>query len=1154
MRPIPSSVIRLLLCLSLLSLNLFTSPTLGQQLAPPVQPRITRAIDDAQLTTLRGNTHPLAVAKFDRGAALPTMPLERMLLVLKRSPEQVAALINLLDQQQDKSSPNYHKWLTPEQFGKQFGPADADIQAVTGWLQTHGFQIAQVSKGRTVIEFSGTASMVQDAFHTQIHRYLVDGVPHWANASDPQIPNALLPVVAGVWTMHDFLKKPMLRMSEQHFPLIHPPGSARPYATSPNGNHFLSPGDFAVIYGINPVYQAGTKGSGVVIAVLGRSDLPVQDVFDFRNVFSMPQPDVLTIQNGPDPGNLGGGEEAEAVLDATWSGAIAPNSTVEFIVSASTNTTDGVDLSEIYAIDNNLGDVLTESFGSCEANASSSEIAGLSSLAEQAAAQGITYVVSSGDTGSAGCDNLSETTATGPVSINVLASTPFNVAVGGTQFNENGRPSTYWSANTAAAVTALKYIPENVWNESCTSASCGSNANIAAGGGGPSSVVPKPNWQSGSNLHIPPDGFRDVPDVSLTAAGHDPYLICLAGSCSQQGFLAGISGTSASAPSFAGVIALVIEKLRTASQNPSARIGLANYTLYGLANSETLSQCNASSTSTSPAATCVFNDVTTGNNAVPGEASYGGSSPQFPAALGYDLANGLGSVQVNNLVDAWAAATFGSTSTTLRLTPSPTNVMHGTPVQVDITVTPGNGSTVPTGDVSLIQVPSPGHSQGVAVFHLANGNTTGVTNALPGGMFYDLHAHYSGDSNFAPSDSPAVQVTVSAESSTTKVTVLTADANGNPIPFTSGPYGSFIYLRADVAGNSGFGTPTGGMSFFDFGAYLAGSGLNSQGNTHVAPSGNSALTAGSHSITATYLGDASFQPSNPSPAVNFTVTKAATTTSVQSNPSTAAPIGSAVTLTATVDTNSKGFPPIGNIVFFNGGTQVSGTVALSYANNPQTGYVQSIGTLLTNALPSGQNSITAQYNADTNYSGSTSSAITLTVAPSYALAFTGSTGSVMAISSPGRSGSLTLNVAGQVGYTGTVKFSTTACSGLPLNATCSFNPPTVTGSGTTTLSVMTLAPHSVFPQTGTAGNFWFSTSGFTLAAVFVVGISPCRRRWAYLLGPLLLLSLLTLAGCSGGGGGGATQTPGTPRGSFPVTITGDDGTFKNTVIFTLTIQ
>ena len=1152
MRPSPSSSRYFFVCITLFVLSAIS--VAQQPAAPslPVQPRITQVPDETQLTTLRGNTHPLARAAFDRGAAPASMPLERMLLVLKRSPGQESELTRLLDEQQDKGSPIYHKWLTPEEFGKRFGPADADIQSVTTWLQTHGFQVNNVSKGRAVIEFSGTADMVQTAFHTQIHQYVVGGAAHWANATDPQIPAAFTPVVGGVWSMHNFRKKPTLRMSQEHFPLTYPAGSSKPVATAPGGFHFLSPGDFSLIYGINPVYQAGINGNGASIAVIGRSNFNYVDVYDFHSIFGLPGPNLTFALNGPDPGNLGGGEEAEAVLDATWSSSIAPSALTVFVLSSSTDTTDGVDLSALYAVDNNLADVMTESFGICEAFVSNAEKTGFSALAEQAAAQGITYIVSSGDTGSAGCDNLGETTATGPISVNALASTPFNVAVGGTIFNESGHPSTYWSASTTAPVTALKYIPENVWNESCTSATCGNNANIAAGGGGPSSFFPKPNWQTGSNLHIPNDGFRDIPDVSLTAALHDPYLLCLAGSCSQQGFLIGIGGTSASAPSFAGIMALVNQKLAQVNQSGSGRVGNANYALYRLANAQTLSQCNASSTTTSPASTCVFNDVTVGNNAVPGEPT----NTKFTAAVGYDLATGLGSVKVNNLLNAWAAINYNSTTTALTLTPSPTTITHGAAVQANITVSPASGSVKPTGDVTLLASGTTGEPKGIGVFHLSNGSVAATTNALPGGSVYNVTAHYAGDGTFAPSDSDPAQVTVNPEPSTTTIKVLTADSQGFPIPFTSGPYGSFVYLRADVAGNSGFGTPTGLVWFTDNGVILDGGTqhfLNSQGNT-ATPNGYPYLVPGSHSIAASYNGDASFNSSTSGPA-NITITKAVTSISVKSASATIAS-GSAVNLTATVDTTSEGASPAGIVAFFNGGTQL-GTSGLGSVVNPSTGYAQATTNFQATSLPNGANSITAQYMSDGNYIGSTSAAITVNVAADFSLAFSDTSGSVLTITGPGSSGSLTLNVVGQTGYNGTVNFAAAACKGLPFGAACHFNPTSVTGSGSTTLSVSTTAAHLAVPAEAVAGIGVLGTSSVAFAGILIVGIPRRKRRSASAIGLLLLALLMTLVGCggsdssSGGGGGG---TPGTPKGSYTVTVTGADANFSHPVTFTLKVQ
>ena len=152
------------------------------------------------------------------------------------------------------------------------------------------------------------------------------------------------------------------------------------------------------------------------------------------------------------------------------------------------------------------------------------------------------------------------------------------MAVGGTQFNENGQASTYWNTvNGSDGLSVKSYIPENVWNQSCTSAQCDANANILAGGGGASTIFSKPSWQSGVT-GIPTDGARDLPDVSLSAAGHDPYLLCYEGSC-QTGFVATVFGTSASAPSFAGIMALV-------NQKTGSRQGQANYVLYRLAAAE----------------------------------------------------------------------------------------------------------------------------------------------------------------------------------------------------------------------------------------------------------------------------------------------------------------------------------------------------------------------------------------------------------------------------------------------------------------------------------------------------------------------------------------------------------------------------------------
>ncbi len=887
------------------------------------RPLITQRIDEAKLKTLKGNTHPLARPEFDLGTAPASLPMERMLLVLKRSPEQQTALRRLLDVQQDKRSASYHKWLTPTQFGRQFGPADVDIQAVVLWLQSHGFQVG-TTKGRTILEFSGSASQVQEAFHTSIHKYIVNGEQHWANSGDPSIPAALTPAVAGVLSLHNFVKKPASHFTPQAVAAKIVPGK-KPQVTFPqNGTnvHALAPDDYRVIYNMNTLPVSGQS----TIAVIGRTNLynGGADISDFQNIFGGGFFSITI--NGADPGDLGGGEEAEATLDSSWSMALAPGANVQLVVSASTDTTDGIDLSEVYIIENNLAAIMTESFSACELFATDAQLAGATALAEQAAAQGITYFVSTGDDGSAGCDDPNIAPASFPLSVNYLASTPFNVAVGGTMFNENGQDSLYWSTAAPISESAISYIPEDVWNESSLSnglwsGSGGPSAGNVLSGSGLTAGVPKPNWQFGVS-GIPNDGVRDLPDVSLTAAAHDPYLLCLEGSCvpDSQGqiFVYFISGTSASAPALAGIMASVNEQNFLQTGEP--RQGLANYVMYKLAAQSVYpSQCNGSNTSGFPNPSCIFNDVTVGNNVVPGE-----TGTLYQAGVGYDLATGLGSLNVGNLVSQWNSVTFNPTQTTLALTPT-TNITHGAPVAVNIAVAPATGPGTPTGDVSLLAANAVSTCFGTTAatdgVTLTNGAAAFSTHVLPGGGPYCVWAHYAGDTTYAPSDSNTTTVTVTPEPSTTAISVLSGDQNGNPIAFTNGPFGSFVYLRADVAGQSGQGVPTGSVTFNDSFGPIPGGGtfaLNSEGNT-ATPNGVVTFDSGTHTISASYVGDSSFNSSNTTQSQTFTITAGffASIPTAQSTVVITGPGGSGTTSISV--TNSSGF---------------SGTIALACAGLP----------------------------------------------------------------------------------------------------------------------------------------------------------------------------------------------------------------------------
>src|ERR1700730_7497320 len=957
------SIVRSTLIAGVLCGLMLCVPIWAQDAAPrtttPSRPLITSSLEESKLTTLRGNKHPLARPEFDLGTAQASLPMNRMLLVLKRSPDQETALKKLLDDQQDKASPTYHKWLSPEHFGQQFGPTDSDIQTITSWLQSHGFEVGS-TKGRTILEFSGSAGQVREAFHTSIHRYIVNGEQHWANASDPMIPTALTPAVSGVLTLHNFYKKPSLHWNQQAVPAKVVPGKKPQITFTQNGKlvHALAPADYRVIYNINP----NLAGLGT-IAVIGRSNLynGGQDVSDFVWLFGGGSFSITL--NGADPGDLGGGEEAEGPLNSNWYTTLATNANVNLVVSASTDTTDGIDLSELFVVENNLAAIMTESFSACELFATDAQLAGARALAEQAAAQGITYVVSAGDNGAAGCDDPNFAPATHPISVNYLASTAFNVAVGGTTFNENGLDSKYWANSATISETALSYIPEDFWNEGSLTnglwaGSGGTSAGNIASGVGTTAGVPKPNWQTGLSS-IPQDAVRDVPDVSLTAASHDPYLLCLEGSCvpnsQNQISVYFISGTSAAAPAFAGIMTLVDAANSQTTGNP--RVGQANYVLYALAAKQSAypSQCNGSSTTTTVNPACIFNDVTSGNNLVPGELG-----TNYQAGSGYDLATGLGSVNIGNLVSQWNSITFSPTTTALLLTPPPSApIVHGTPLSFSVSVSPNSGTVTPTGDVSLAASTSFNGPGGLGLtqignFPLSHGTVASSTSELPGGGPYSLTARYSGDATYAPSTSSAAQVTVTAEPSTTTVSVMTSTQNGNPIPFTSGPFGSFVYLRADVAGQSGQGFATGTVTFNDSFGPIPGGGtfaLNSQGNT-ANPNGVLNFDTGTHTVSASYSGDNSFNASTSVTPVSFTITPGffASIATIGSRVLISAP-GGAGTSSVTVSTSSgfngtisltcAGLPSEATCTFspvtiMAAGTPATTTASITVATKPAT--------------------------------------------------------------------------------------------------------------------------------------------------------------------------------------------------------------------------
>lgn len=583
--------------------------------------RVPRLISADKRIARRDSVHPLTKTLRSSGRVAADLRLDRMLLVLKPTDEQQKALDSLVEQQHDPLSPEYGQWLTPEEFAERFSPSPEDTMAVAKWLESAGFEIGEIARGRRLIEFSGTALQVERAFATQMRHYDDGGIRHIANATEITVPTELDGIIGGIASVNDFFSLP------QHN------AETRPFTNLSGGAHALSPGDFSTIYNLGPLWNGGVDGTGQTIAVVGRSNFLLSDVTSFRSMFGLPVNNPQIILNGPNPGIVSQGEVVEALLDVQWAGAVAKNATIKFVLSANTNATGGDMLSSQYIVNNNIAPVLSSSFGLCEAQLGSAN-AFFNSLWQQAAAQGISVIVAAGDSGSAGCDYGSTTSpATRGLAVSGIASTPWNLAVGGTQFNEAGADAAYWNASNNPATfyaTAKSWIPEVVWNESSVS------GGLWAGSGGVSSLYATPSWQTGAGVPTTDPGssgrHRYMPDVSLSGASHDPYLVML------NGGLIGVGGTSAAAPAFAGIMALRNQRLNSRAGNPAAA-------LYSMAGQF-------------PKA---FHDVVSGTNAVPCTAGSlhcsGGVLTGFAAGPGYDLASGLGSVDAWNLVTNWPAGT-----------------------------------------------------------------------------------------------------------------------------------------------------------------------------------------------------------------------------------------------------------------------------------------------------------------------------------------------------------------------------------------------------------------------------------------------------------------------------------------------------------------
>jgi subtilase family serine protease len=559
------------------------------------------------------------------------------------------------------------------------------------------------------IDVSGTAGQVRDTFHTEIHQYAVNGKAHVANASDPQIPAALAAAVAGVVSLNDFMPKPLLRKPISSF-TFRCTGCPDGFNNTPQYDE--APGDFATIYNITPLYKLSTPitGKGQTVVVLEDTNINPADVATFRSAFGLSSYSGTFAQIHPGSGcsNPGkNGAEGEAALDAEWAGAAAPDAAVRLASCADTTTNFGAFIAAQNLLDSaNPPPIMSLSYLNCEAANGPSGNLFMYYLWQQAAAEGVSVFVAAGDGAAAGCDDFNTSSyAIAGIAANGLASTPYNVATGGTDFLDTveGANSTYWSSsNTSTGKSAKSYIPEMPWNDSCGSSIlfeyfgysdgvtfCNSTIgsyflNIVGGSGAPSIVYSKPYWQKGVT-GIPSDGARDLPDVSLFASnGFWSHAILFCMSDPRQGgtpcdytvpvdaFYNSAGGTSFTAPQFAGIQALINQKAGGAQGNPNPILYDLAKTEYGNPagpNTGELAACNASN-GNAVGSNCIFHDVTVGNNDVPCYGtndcfggvglSYGVLSTSdkklkvaYPAHLAWDFATGLGSINVTNLVNMW---------------------------------------------------------------------------------------------------------------------------------------------------------------------------------------------------------------------------------------------------------------------------------------------------------------------------------------------------------------------------------------------------------------------------------------------------------------------------------------------------------------------
>lgn len=764
------------LCTLLLLLTVVSQAQTADLVRMPVN-----SLNRVQLT---GHHPAWASAQNDAGAVPADLPIERLTLVLARPPQVEQAYTQFLKDQQDPGSPDYHHWLTPAQIGKRFGASAHDIHAVTVWLQSQNLTVDAVSNSRQRITFSGPASAVGNAFGAEMHYFTVKGEKRISINAEPRIPAALAVVIKSISGLYT------IKVYPQHGAYtIREPGDGVSWAAggvSSEGSGFSCggvpcnvtfPADFATIYNVSGV-AGGINGMGQTIAIIGRSGVCNSDIMNFASAAAVTAnvPTAIVPPLGITPpaavcsGNASG-DQSEATLDVTRSGSIAQGAALDLVISADSSTVNGVAVAATFVVDTPptpAPKIMSISFGACEANAGASGVQFWDDLFTQAAAEGISVFVSSGDSAAAGCDTAFTTPpATQVLSPNYICSSSFATCVGGTEFADSANPNQYWSStNGPGFESALSYIPEGAWNEPLNSQN---QVQVAGTGGGVSAFISTPSYQTGTGVP-PARAGRYTPDVAFTASFHDAYFGCLAGNnqCSPTTSFSIFSGTSAAAPDMAGIAALLDQKENSAQ-------GLLNPTLYTLAATPANAVFHDVTVASSAVANCVVTTPSMCNNSTAGPNGLTGGLSGYLVDAGYDEATGLGSVNVANLLTNWSSATAVATTTTLTASPaSPVNA--GTSVTLTAMVKPASGTTTPTGTVTFFNGSTALNSTPTS---LTNGAATFASSTL-GGAKYSITAVFSPatGTNFAGSTSSALPYNVQDFQIAANPTTVTVTAPG----------------------------------------------------------------------------------------------------------------------------------------------------------------------------------------------------------------------------------------------------------------------------------------------------------------------------------------------------------------------------------------